>query len=159
MRSAGTPSLSQSRTGASEGAGIRIRHGRAQDLSAYYNKMDSIFQHLNRDDVPSGLLGDYGIDFVDFTAFNGVPSDTNYVTLATWNMLYVSIFSARFGTNATLSVPDSVMAAIEAADKNAVAIMHFDYQALNPEALDLGYVTIVDEHNKTKKQYLCKKTF
>jgi hypothetical protein len=118
---------------------------RAQDLSAYYNKMDSIFQHLNRDDVASGLLGDYGIDFVDFTAFNGVPSDTNYVTLPTWNLLYASIFSAQFGTNATLSVPDSVMATIEAADKNAVAIMHFDYQALNPEALDLGYVTIVDE--------------
>jgi hypothetical protein len=53
----------------------------AQDLSAYYNKMDSIFQYLNRDDVPSGLLGDYGIDFVDFTAFDGVPSDTNYVTI------------------------------------------------------------------------------
>jgi hypothetical protein len=53
----------------------------AQDLSAYYSKMDSVFYYVDRSSVSSGLLADYGIAFVDFTAFDGVPSDTNYVTI------------------------------------------------------------------------------
>ena len=51
----------------------------AQDLdSAFVPRMNYIFQHVNSNTVASGLLKDYGLEFIDIAAYNGVPADSNY---------------------------------------------------------------------------------
>ena len=106
----------------------------AQDFTC---KMNRIFQYVDRNTVTSGLLKDYGLELIDVSAYNGVPADTNYATMDAWRMLYSSIFSSRFGNNATLTAPDIVFDNFDNASANSVAMMHFNYQTLNETAFTI----------------------
>ena len=48
----------------------------------YTNKMNHIFQQVNKSRITTGLLSDYGLMFADPEKFNGVPADSNYVNMA-----------------------------------------------------------------------------
>ena len=72
----------------------------AQDANqAYSDTMNFIFQKVDKSKITTGLLTDYGVQVVDPEAFNGIPADSNYVSMDTWKMLYCSICSLKINNN------------------------------------------------------------
>jgi len=62
-------------------------------------QMNHIFQHVDKSKIASGLLSDYGLQFVAPEYFNGVPADSNYVDMDTWRMLYSGMFTSKMDNN------------------------------------------------------------
>lgn len=58
-------------------------------------RLDYMFQPLEKDRVPTGFLLDYAIDLVDFTQYDGTTlTDSNYVSLTTYEDILHSLHSA-----------------------------------------------------------------
>ena len=69
---------------------------------AYTNRMDSIFQYVDKNRITTGLLSDYGLQMVEPVYYDGVPADSNYVDMDTWRMLYSGMFTSKINNNVSL---------------------------------------------------------
>ena len=58
-------------------------------------KLDSVFYYVNKDAVPTGLLAEYGFHLVQLDSYDGVPTDSNYVSRMKWEMLYASSYDSQ----------------------------------------------------------------
>lgn len=63
--------------------------------SSYSNSINTIFEHLDKSKVQSGILLDYGLEFTDVTAYNGTVSEDNYVDVHVLSDIYKTIFMAK----------------------------------------------------------------
>jgi len=100
----------------------------------FTNRMNHIFQYVDKSKVATGLLSDYGLQIVEPTYFNGTPADSNYVNMDTWRMLYSGMFTSKINNNVSLTDPETVFAQIDnAAHSTAVpvAILILYIQFLN----------------------------
>jgi len=79
----------------------------------FTNRMNHIFQHEDTSKIVSGLLIDYGLQMIEPTYFNGTPTDSNFVSMDTWRMLYSGMFSSKINNNVTLTAPDTVFDQID----------------------------------------------
>ena len=59
----------------------------------FTDRMNHIFQHVDKSKVASGLLSDYGLQIVEPTYFNGTPADSNFVDMDAWKILYSGMFT------------------------------------------------------------------
>ena len=69
----------------------------AKELTAYDTvraKLDSIFEYVDKDAVPTGLLAEYGFHLVQLDSYDGVTTDSNYVSRMTWEMLYAGLYDS-----------------------------------------------------------------
>ncbi len=102
---------------------------------------------MNPTPISSGLLWDYGLEMTDVVKFNGVPTISNTLTLAEWQLLYSSLFTMRYNSNISLSTPESVRASIESYGKQSTAhnivALHMRYQKFRSDATSRG-VTIAN---------------
>lgn len=57
-------------------------------VSRWHQHQDSVFQHIDRTPVSSGLLIDYGFSFVNPANYQGTLLDSNCVDLGTWRLVY-----------------------------------------------------------------------
>ena len=57
-------------------------------------KLDSIFEYVNKDDVSTGLLAEYGFLLAQLGSYNGVPTDSSYVSRMKWEMLYAGLYDS-----------------------------------------------------------------
>ncbi len=115
--------------------------------AAVQAQLNSIFSNIDKSQIPSGYLSEYGGDFVEKRLYNGVLSDSNFITNKTgFNFLYNDIATARIYTNApTMISIDSVNALIDAAPLNTATPLIFltaQYSTLNENAVNNGYFTI-----------------
>ena len=62
----------------------------------FINRMNHIFQYVDKSKVATGLLSDYGLQIVEPKYFNGIPADINYVNMDIWQMLYSGMFTLKF---------------------------------------------------------------
>lgn len=66
----------------------------SQNVSSVRQRLDYMFQPLEKDRVPTGFLLDYAIDLVDFTQYDGTTlTDSNYVSLTTYEDILHSVSS------------------------------------------------------------------
>lgn len=57
------------------------------DTTQYYGKMNYVFQNVDKAPITTGLLRDYGIEFLNLDNYQGtVLHDSNYVALDEWRM-------------------------------------------------------------------------
>ena len=61
----------------------------------FANQMNNIFQHLDKNRVPHGILTDFGLDYVDLSSYSGSLSTTNYTSRATVHEAYYDLISSR----------------------------------------------------------------
>ena len=67
-------------------------YSQSYDTTNYYGKMNYVFHHVNKSQITTGLLRDYGIEFLNLDNYAGVVlHDNNFVALAEWRMLYTDI--------------------------------------------------------------------
>ncbi|MEO7046484.1 MAG: hypothetical protein ABI091_14330 [Ferruginibacter sp.] len=49
------------------------------DTTQYYGKMNWIYYNVNTSLVTTGLLRDYGIDFLNLDNYTGIPTSSKYI--------------------------------------------------------------------------------
>lgn len=136
----------------------------AQDDSGYNEfraKMNSIFQYVNKDKVPTGLLSDYGMQLIAPNGFDGIPTDTNYVNFNVWKQLYFGMYDSRINTKITLQEPNPLFANIIA--RKSLAIMYLNYNILDDTSISRGLLTFNNEQIRevpgAASPYLSKELF
>ena len=65
----------------------------------FTDRMNHIFQYVDKNKIATGLLSDYGLQIVEPKYFNGVPADSNYVDMDAWKMLYSGMFTSKINSN------------------------------------------------------------
>lgn len=91
-----------------------------QQSDSFYLKITHLFQHVEPARVSTGLLKDYGLEFVNVADYDGTVSMSgNRVSEGTWDDLFTSVYTFRFN-NVMLGMfhPDSVFKAIRNAGNN-----------------------------------------
>lgn len=79
------------------------------DTTNYYGKMNYVFHYVNKNQIATGLLRDYGIEFLNLDNYTGaVLHDSNFVSLDEWRMLYTSLYSSQINSNANMLYLDTV---------------------------------------------------
>jgi len=83
---------------------VLLSHAQQSGTSRWTPHADSIFQHINRSLVSTGLLTNYGVALKDYAPFQGTSlSAANQLRgLAEWRLLYGAMQSSIFNGNATL---------------------------------------------------------
>ena len=79
----------------------------------FTNRMNHIFQYVDKSKIATGILSDYGLQILEPKYFNGVPADSNYVDMDAWKMLYSGMFTSKINNNVSLSDSETVFAQIE----------------------------------------------
>jgi len=87
----------------------------AQNLgqTTYSDRMNQIFQSVDKSKISTGLLCDYGLQMVEPKYFNGVPADSNFVSMDTWRMLYSGMYMSKINNNVSLTAPVTVFDQID----------------------------------------------
>ncbi len=112
------------------------------------NRMNYVFEKLNKNEISTGLLSNYGIQPIDLDYYDGTPSDSNYVNFKNFMLIYAGIYSAKINNNITLKTPDLVTEIIEKANHNnatPVAFMHYNYNKLKEDGVTQGLVKVVND--------------
>jgi hypothetical protein len=113
----------------------------------YKTRMDHIFMYMDKSRITTGLLSDYGLQMVDPVYFNGIPADSNYVDMDIWKQLYIGMYGSKINSNVSLTAPETVYNQIEKAVHSTatpIAVMHFQYNKLNDDAVKQGLVAVVN---------------
>ena len=108
-------------------------------------KLDSIFEYVNKDDVSTGLLAEYGFHLVQLDSYDGVTTDSNYISRMKWEMLYAGIYDSRINTKCQMPTPDDVYKQAE----GNLSIMYYKYNTFAEDALERGLVTFENEKIRT----------
>jgi hypothetical protein len=109
-------------------------HAQSYDTTQYYGKMNYIFHYLDKSLVSSGMLRDYGIEFLNLDNYTGSSSlhDSNYVSVSDWRLLYGSLYSSKINNNANLLGLDSINRLIDKYNYSNMPItfvsLHYNYQ-------------------------------
>jgi hypothetical protein len=62
-------------------------------------KINQTFVGIDKNKVPHSLLRDYAMEFTNLAAYNGVLTDTSYVSKGTLTSIYNTLLMARVKTN------------------------------------------------------------
>ena len=132
----------------------------------YTDWINYIFQYVDKSKITTGLLSDYGLQMVEPDVFNGVPADSNYVNMDTWKMLYSGIYTSKINNNVALTLPETVFTQIDNATHATampLAMMHYQYNQLNENAVDLNLLQVVNDQiievPNAASPYLTKQLF
>lgn len=80
-----------------------------QDTTNYFGMSNYMFKYLDKSQVTTGLMSDYGIELMDLAGYNGVTLDTtDYVGLQEWRLLYASIYSTQINGTANMEYLDTI---------------------------------------------------
>ena len=63
-------------------------------------KLDSIFQYVDKTQIPTGYLKEYGAELMPIHWFNGVLTDSNKVNAGLLNDIYTTVAMSAIHTNA-----------------------------------------------------------
>ncbi len=103
----------------------------------YIDRMNHIFQYVDKSRITTGLLSDYGLQMIEPKVFNGMPADSNYVTMDVWKMLYSGMYTSKINNNISLTLPETVFEQIDNATHATavpVVMMHYQYNPRWAEA-------------------------
>ena len=86
---------------------------------ALRDKLNLVFSNINKSQIPTGFLEEYGVHLVPLDVWNGVLTDSNKVNIYAWRQVYATLQSSRIhGTN-PLNDVEAVNASIENAGLRA----------------------------------------
>ena len=132
-------------------------------------RINYIFQHVDKNQVATGILSDYGIDFLNLDNYTGQQFlDSNYVGNKEWFALYNSIYSSQVRLITALPSPETVANLFNQNNitnqPTGLAIMNYNYNAYRDDAVSAGLVTITNDQiydvpGRTQSPYLNKTLF
>ncbi|WP_372758100.1 hypothetical protein [Mariniflexile sp.] len=63
--------------------------------TSFASQMNTMFSPLDKNNVPQGILLDYGMEFTNVPAFNGTLTDSTYTNLTAFKQIYNTLLSSR----------------------------------------------------------------
>lgn len=143
--------------------------GNAQTTDVLRTQLNSIFQYVDKSQVPTGYLEEYGPRIVPFDIFNGILTDSNRVDNDLWEVLYGSIRASKIYGSTSLPELPTVTSAIKTnsnypAYTFAVPMLLIDYAALNENAVQQNLFTVTnnqifDVQGRPQSPYLQRTLF
>lgn len=135
----------------------------AQTLYDNYSEvrsyLNSMFQQLNKNRVPTGLLLDYGIDLVDMEDYDGtILADSTYVNVDIYRDILKTLISSDVKTNYNSSY-NGVKAKIDALDNVAVdgsiklSVAFYQYNVIKPNAIKDNLIVYDAANNKVRDAF------
>ncbi len=118
----------------------------AQGEAPVQAELNTIFQYINKSQIPNGYLGEYGSDFAEKRLYNGVLADSNFIyNISGFNFLYNDIVSARIYSAAptmpSMQTVNDTLNALPAANASSLVFLTAKYGVLKENALSLGLFT------------------
>ena len=114
----------------------------------FATKMNLAFQPLEKNRVPFGLLKDQAFEFTELAAYNGVVTDTNYVTPVTIKQIYNTLLSARIHDNASQFIQPDVYEQRWQANRTQGVItlsgLLFNYAQFKTDAVTSGKLQVIN---------------
>ena len=140
------------------------------DTTTFYGKMNYQFQYLNKSPITTGLLREYGIDYVNIENYNGLTlHDSNWVNLDDWRVIYASLYSQQIvisGNN--LLYLDTVNRLLNkfSAPGNPInfVVAYYNYQGFDTNSITKNLIAIAngqlhDVAGRTQSPYLIHSVF
>lgn len=131
---------------------------------ALRNQLNTIFQNIDKSQVPSGFLEEYGADLVSLDVFNGQLTDSNRLDIDLWRYAYGSLYTSRiYGIN-PLPTIESLNTSINTysnfnTNVLAVPLALIDYSRMREDAVNQNLLTvsnnqIYDVAGRTQSPYI-----
>lgn len=113
--------------------------------TSFAGRMDYVFHYLNKSDVPTGMLQEYGMDFLPPENFTGAGlNDSNYINLDEWRMLYAGLYSYQINDTANLDSLNGINDALQPYNNpdtiDALAVMFYYYNSFKSNAITSNLV-------------------
>ncbi len=110
-------------------------------------KINQTFAGIDKNKVPHSLLRDYAMEFTDLAAYNGMLTDTSYVSKGTLTSIYNTLLMARVKTNVTGLVSPSLFKQNwnNLRQKNAIVLsgLYYKYSQFKSNAYP-NFVTVTN---------------
>lgn len=148
----------------------RAQHARAQSAApdSVRLTLDQLFAHVDKTQVPTPFLEEYGHRFLPLDAFAGTRTDSSLMTMQAWRLLYATVFSGNCqATNplpALATINQTLAARLAASPVIPLAVQRINYAALRPDALTAGLFTeqnqqLYDVPGRAQSPYLFRTLF
>lgn len=154
------------RPGAGKSQAASLSASPFEPISRWQEHADSIFQHLDRSAVSTGLLANYGFAFKNYNLFQGAAlTDNNLLqNLGEWRLLYAAMQMSTFNANKSLPSLRTANARISLAEQQAapgavsIATLLVRYHRFTDDAGTAGLVTVgnrqlYDAPNRPRSPY------
>lgn len=118
--------------------------------TSFADRMNYIFQPLEKNRVPNGLLLDYAMEFTNLSNFNGLAlTDSNYVMSSEFWEIYNTLYLSRIHANGfTIQSPskiDSVWFHQREYGKIVLSGLFYNYARFRDDAVQNNLITIQNE--------------
>lgn len=145
--------------------------------TGFATQINHVFEHLEKDRVPHGLLKDYAFEFTELTAYNGTITDTNAVHVGSYQEIYSTLFMAQIQEEVGMYPPEefrerwNTERKLQNMDNGHIphvvlSGLYFQYSALEEAALDEGRIMVeggqlydVYENGQWQNPYEVRETF
>lgn len=114
----------------------------AESTESGYDDSEEVFEYVDLEQVPTGILADYGIHLVAPELYDGIVSETNCVTPFVWKSLYAGLQSSIVNSKCVMEESNDVFDFLS--ENNALGIMYYKYNTFAEDALKRGLVTFED---------------
>ena len=113
------------------------------------NKLNAVFSPLNKSQVPTGFLEQYGFPFIPLDLFNNTLTDSSRTNMQVFRYAYATFASAKIGSYTPPRL-DTINARIAAADRAyptaiPVALLRADYASLRPDAITANLLRVQND--------------
>jgi len=105
----------------------------------------SIFQNVDKSQVPTGYLEQYASPLLEFGPFNGTLLDSNKISITPWRFLYVGMQAARIYGPAQMTPLPDVNTLIDnhtIGNTIPISLLHFNYATIRPDAVAANLLTV-----------------
>src|SRR5690606_25356221 len=113
-------------------------------------KLDSIFNFINKSEIPTGYLKEYGSEMLPLHVFNGILSDSNNVeSLDVLRYAYADLSTAKIISSLPAMLPlttinDNIDTARSQAN-TTLAVLFGQYASLKPTALSQNLLSVSNQ--------------
>lgn len=119
-------------------------------ITGFADAINTVFQSVDKSRVPSGILEEYGLQFIDHTPFTGTNGFTasNQLDINRWRALFGDLDGARINENSagmqSLSAANQKLALYAKEPKVELPILHIDYHSIRTDALSSGRIQSIN---------------
>ncbi|NJL77320.1 MAG: hypothetical protein HC892_22140 [Saprospiraceae bacterium] len=140
----------------------------AQTTDPVRVELNRVFANLNRSAIPTGVLQEYGQEFVDLQQYDGSTTATNIVDETSWSLIYHTFHSARITGTQSLPTIDQVNNNTETAQRSnsavVVPILYGQYAYMRSDAVSSNLLRVqnnalYDVAGRTQSPYLTRNLF
>lgn len=111
-------------------------------------QIESIFEHLDKSRIPTGLLRDYSTDLVDYSAFDGTLNDSNIANLTTYEYILRSVRTSSVTSTFPFASVSEIMKGMQdatTATSVPISVAAFKYNYVVDDAVSGGLLQRVGD--------------